>query len=182
MNAHDIRIYVFMKQGAYLYDAPKHELLPVLAGDFRSQIMMARPPQAGRCRPRGACRGNADTGSNRRGRPGNAASAPAAPVQSSRPDHPGLRWRTLYARRPREEVRMGRPRRRHRLAEHLAVLRRHRPEDLPQGLDGQGPDQGAAQAGRYPDHLPQPPRRLREIALKSFRRNCFCRSSRKKRR
>jgi hypothetical protein len=45
MNAHDIRIYVFMKQGAYLYDAPKHELLPVLAGDFRSQIMMARPPR-----------------------------------------------------------------------------------------------------------------------------------------
>jgi nitroreductase len=43
MNAHDIRIYVFMKDGAYLYDAPKHELAPVLAGDFRSQIMMARP-------------------------------------------------------------------------------------------------------------------------------------------
>jgi nitroreductase len=45
MNAHDIRIYVFMKEGAYLYDAPKHELLPVLAGDFRAQIMMARPPR-----------------------------------------------------------------------------------------------------------------------------------------
>jgi nitroreductase len=45
MNAHDIRIYVFMKAGAYLYDASKHELLPVLAGDYRSQIMMARPPR-----------------------------------------------------------------------------------------------------------------------------------------
>jgi len=45
MNSHDIRIYVFMKAGAYLYDSPKHELLPVLAGDFRSQIMMARPPR-----------------------------------------------------------------------------------------------------------------------------------------
>ena len=44
MNAHDIRIYVFMKDGAYLYDSPKHELLPVVAGDFRSQLMMARPP------------------------------------------------------------------------------------------------------------------------------------------
>jgi nitroreductase len=43
MNAHDIRIYVFMKDGAYLYDSPKHELLPVLAGDFRAQLMMARP-------------------------------------------------------------------------------------------------------------------------------------------
>ncbi len=45
MNAHDIRIYVFMKDGVYLYDAPKHELAPVLAGDFRAQIMMARPPR-----------------------------------------------------------------------------------------------------------------------------------------
>ncbi|HUU05940.1 MAG TPA: nitroreductase family protein [Patescibacteria group bacterium] len=45
MNAHDIRIYVFMKEGAYLYDAPKHELAPVLAGDYRSQLMMARPPR-----------------------------------------------------------------------------------------------------------------------------------------
>ncbi|MCX6557430.1 MAG: SagB/ThcOx family dehydrogenase [Candidatus Aminicenantes bacterium] len=45
MNAHDIRIYVFTKEGAYLYDSPKHELLPVLAGDFRSQLMMARPPR-----------------------------------------------------------------------------------------------------------------------------------------
>jgi hypothetical protein len=51
MNAHDIRIYVFMKQGAYLYDAPKHELLPVLAGDFRSQIMMARPPRPAAAAP-----------------------------------------------------------------------------------------------------------------------------------
>ena len=48
MNAHDIRIYVFMKDGAYLYDAPKHELAPVLAGDFRSQLMMARSAQASR--------------------------------------------------------------------------------------------------------------------------------------
>ncbi|MCU0236022.1 MAG: nitroreductase family protein [Acidobacteria bacterium] len=45
MNSHDIRIYVFMKDGAYLYDPPRHELLPLLAGDFRSQIMMARPPR-----------------------------------------------------------------------------------------------------------------------------------------
>ena len=45
MNAHDVRIYVFMKEGAYLYDPPKHELTPVQAGDLRSQIMMARPPR-----------------------------------------------------------------------------------------------------------------------------------------
>lgn len=45
MNSHDVRIYVFMKDGAYLYDSPQHELLPVLAGDFRSQLMAARPPR-----------------------------------------------------------------------------------------------------------------------------------------
>ncbi len=45
INAHDIRIYVFMKDGAYLYDSPKHELLPVLAGDHRQALMMARPPR-----------------------------------------------------------------------------------------------------------------------------------------
>ncbi len=45
MNSHDVRIYVFLKQGAYLYDSPKHELAPVLAGDFRSVLMMARPPR-----------------------------------------------------------------------------------------------------------------------------------------
>ncbi len=49
MNSHDIRIYVFLKDGAFLYDAPRHELAPVASGDFRAQIMMARPP-----RPAGA--------------------------------------------------------------------------------------------------------------------------------
>jgi nitroreductase len=54
MTAHDVRIYVFMKEGAYLYDAPKHELLPVLAEDFRSQIIMARPPRPAGAPPAGA--------------------------------------------------------------------------------------------------------------------------------
>ncbi len=58
MNSHDVRIYVFTKDGAYLYDSPRHELLPVLAGDFRSQLMMARPPRpaspAGATPPPGA--------------------------------------------------------------------------------------------------------------------------------
>jgi nitroreductase len=45
MNAHDIRIYVFMKEGVYLYDSPKHELSPVLAGDQRAALMMAHPPR-----------------------------------------------------------------------------------------------------------------------------------------
>jgi nitroreductase len=69
MNSHDIRIYVFMKDGAYLYDSPKHELVPVLAGDFRSQLMMARPP-----RPAAP----------------SAAAAPPAPTPPAPPSDPPL--------------------------------------------------------------------------------------------
>lgn len=43
MNAQDVDIYVFMKDGAYLYDAAAHALKPIVAGDHRSEIMMARP-------------------------------------------------------------------------------------------------------------------------------------------
>jgi hypothetical protein len=45
MNAHDVDIYVFMKDGVYLYDADSSALSPVLSGDFRSQIMRAPPPR-----------------------------------------------------------------------------------------------------------------------------------------
>jgi hypothetical protein len=44
-NAHDVDLYLFMKDGVYLYDADDHALEPVLAGDFRSQIMMTPPPR-----------------------------------------------------------------------------------------------------------------------------------------
>ena len=44
-NAHDVAIYLFMKEGVYLYDADDHALQPVLTGDFRSQIMMTPPPR-----------------------------------------------------------------------------------------------------------------------------------------
>lgn len=43
MNAQDIDVYVFMKDGVYLYDAQNHELDGVLIGDYRDQIMMPRP-------------------------------------------------------------------------------------------------------------------------------------------
>lgn len=36
MNAQDIGIYVFMKEGIYLYDAFKQILNPILKGDYRS--------------------------------------------------------------------------------------------------------------------------------------------------
>jgi nitroreductase len=41
MNAQDVDIYVFRKDGVYLYDASVHSLVPVIAGDQRSQIAMA---------------------------------------------------------------------------------------------------------------------------------------------
>ena len=63
MNAHDVDIYVFMKDGVYLYDADTHALNGVLSGDFRSQIMMAPPPRSdtgAAARPPGA--GSAKSG------------------------------------------------------------------------------------------------------------------------
>ena len=37
-NAQDVDIYVFMKDGVYLYDALGHSLVPVVAGDYRNEI------------------------------------------------------------------------------------------------------------------------------------------------
>jgi nitroreductase len=79
MNAHDIRIYVFMKDGAYLYDSPKHELLPVLAGDFRAQLMTARPP-----RPAAATAAAAPSAGTPPPAPP-AAAVPAPPPQANPP-------------------------------------------------------------------------------------------------
>jgi SagB-type dehydrogenase family enzyme len=42
-NAHDVDIYLFMKDCVYRYNADDHVLEAVLVGDFRSQIMM-KPP------------------------------------------------------------------------------------------------------------------------------------------
>ena len=38
MNAQDVDIYVALKKGFYLYDAMKHQLVLVAAGDFRQQV------------------------------------------------------------------------------------------------------------------------------------------------
>lgn len=43
LNAHDVDLYVFMRDGVYVYDADSHSLRPVLAGDFRDEIIR-RPP------------------------------------------------------------------------------------------------------------------------------------------
>jgi SagB-type dehydrogenase family enzyme len=34
MNKQDVDIYVVLKEGAYLYEAKKHELIPVVSGDY----------------------------------------------------------------------------------------------------------------------------------------------------
>ncbi len=43
MNAHDVDIYLFMKEGVYVYDFYNQELDPVLSGDHRSDLMMTPP-------------------------------------------------------------------------------------------------------------------------------------------
>jgi hypothetical protein len=45
MNAHDVDLYLFMKEGVYVYDADAHVLNPIVSGDFRSQLMMTPPPR-----------------------------------------------------------------------------------------------------------------------------------------
>jgi len=81
MNAHDVRIYVFMKDGAYLYDSPKHVLLPVLAGDYRSQLMMARPPRPAAAAPAAPVAGTPPPATP-------AAVAPALPPPPPPPSNP----------------------------------------------------------------------------------------------
>jgi nitroreductase len=45
MNAHDVDLYVFLKDGAYLYDADSHALNLVLDGDHRAELMRSLPPR-----------------------------------------------------------------------------------------------------------------------------------------
>jgi nitroreductase len=70
-NAQDVDIYVFMKEGIYLYDAAGHALDPVTSGDYRNKLGMPKwfevpagapggappgagvPPKAGTGSPRG---------------------------------------------------------------------------------------------------------------------------------
>src|SRR4030065_308552 len=59
-NAQDVDVYVFMKEGIYLYDAAGQALNPVVSGDYRNKLGMPKwievpagspggaPPGAGR--------------------------------------------------------------------------------------------------------------------------------------
>lgn len=42
-NAQDVDIYVFLKDGVYIYDAAGQALMPVVAGDYRKEVV-APPP------------------------------------------------------------------------------------------------------------------------------------------
>lgn len=46
MNAQDVDLYVFMKEGGYKYDAASHSLLPIVAGDHRLTVTPPRRPGA----------------------------------------------------------------------------------------------------------------------------------------
>jgi nitroreductase len=46
VNAQDVDIYVFLKDGAYKYDAPAHSLVPIIAGDYRQTVTPPRLPGA----------------------------------------------------------------------------------------------------------------------------------------
>ena len=46
MNAQDVDIYVFLKDGGYKYDAASHSLLPIVAGDYRLTVTPPRMPGA----------------------------------------------------------------------------------------------------------------------------------------
>jgi len=78
MNSQDIDVYVLLREGAFRYEAAGHRLIPVVAGDLRGQIMMARPP-----RPAGAPAGGPTPPM-----PG-VAGAPGAPGAPAAPPPPG---------------------------------------------------------------------------------------------
>ena len=42
INAQDVDIYVFLEEGAYLYDAKENKLQPVAKGDFRADAIPSR--------------------------------------------------------------------------------------------------------------------------------------------
>jgi len=51
MNAHDVDLYVFLKDGVYVYDAFEHVLNPVVKGDYRTQVVMTPPKPANSTEP-----------------------------------------------------------------------------------------------------------------------------------
>ena len=93
MNAQDVEIFAFMKDGVYRYDAAGHVLVQVVPGDHRSEIMMQmRPGGSGPGGP-GAKPGEKPMakpdakpqapppGAKPEGKPGSAGPTTPAPIQ-----------------------------------------------------------------------------------------------------
>jgi nitroreductase len=73
MNTQDTDIYVFMKDGVYLYDYEKHALTPVVSGDHRADISASMSAGGGGM-PSGGAPGGAPAGA-----PGGAPSSGGQP-------------------------------------------------------------------------------------------------------
>jgi nitroreductase len=80
MNAQDVDIFVFMKDGAYLYDAASHALVPVVAGDYRSEIGMRPGGPGGPGGPSGAKPEGAPPMPKPEGPPGSKPGGPPSPA------------------------------------------------------------------------------------------------------
>jgi nitroreductase len=83
-NAQDIDVYVFMKEGIYLYDAASHVLNPVVSGDYRNKLGM--PEWIGS--PAGAA-GGATPGAPPKAAPGGPPGAPPGAPPKAGPGGPG---------------------------------------------------------------------------------------------
>jgi len=78
MNTQDVDVYVFLKDGVYLYDYANHSLTPVISGDYRtftgsSMSMPAGGPTGGAPAAAPGAQGSAPAGSGQVGAPGGNA-------------------------------------------------------------------------------------------------------------
>jgi nitroreductase len=76
MNTQETDIYVFMKDGVYLYDYENHALIPVISGDHRADISASMSAGGGGMPP-GSPSGSAPAG-GQPAAPGSAAGGPSA--------------------------------------------------------------------------------------------------------
>lgn len=92
-NAQDVDVYVFMKDGVYIYDYENHALNPVISGDHRADIagsfsmggggMPSGGPSGGASGAASGGQGSAPSGAGQAGMPGGAAPGGAQAGASS---------------------------------------------------------------------------------------------------
>jgi len=76
MNTQDVEVYVFLKDGVYLYDFEKHALNPVISGDHRADISASMSMGGGGMPAGGPPGGASQPGSAPGGAPAAAQSGP----------------------------------------------------------------------------------------------------------